>query len=177
MSKSIKLFYLSVSVMLPALSSPSAYASEFEVENFKSGLVCPFHPNMEGGWVCFETETVHMTGRSECNYGGEYIPCSWYGFEFEYKNAPKDTQLQCQTVHDTPGNFGNPRGTLSESTRTFEYNIDIKAGDGRFYNPQYSGIYPQSMTGKVTRMDTRCRYNGREVLSYRMELIYPNALK
>lgn len=177
MWKSIKLFSLGLTVSISPLVTCAAFADDFEILNFRSGLTCPFHPEMDGGWVCFETETIEITGRSDCNYGGDLIPCTWYGFEFSYKNAPEGARLECRSVQNRAGSFGNPTGELSGNTRTFEYTIDIEAGDGRFYNPQYSGIYPQSMTGKVTQKETSCSYRGKDVLTSRMELIYPDAYK
>ena len=175
----MKPFYacLGLSILTLTSCSQTASAEDFEITDFRSGLVCHSHPEYDGGWICHVTEDIYMTGTGQCVYDGRNIPCTWYGFEFSYKNAPDGMRLSCQSKWSQPGNFGNPDGEIETAVKIQSYQLELTQGNGRFYNPQYSGLSADSMTGEVIVDETSCSYQDNEVFSLKFKLIYPNAEK
>lgn len=65
------------------------------VTGFRSGRVC-----VEGGQpssVCQPSVDIQVTGEESCAQAGGEQPCTWYGFELDYRNADPVEPLICQT--------------------------------------------------------------------------------
>ena len=108
-----------------------------EIQNFKSGLVCEYRPNSVNRlrpppWICFETETVYVTGQAECIYAGEPVQCTWYGFEFDYTNAKDDDEVSCIALSDAPVTIGDPKQIEKRDTQTFEFSVNSPPPERRW---------------------------------------------
>ena len=178
---------LLLNLALIASSCTIAESSQaVEVSNFKSGLVCPQkapnNDNKSNGQICFETETVNITGQGTCVYNGNRERCTWYGYEFDYKNASSDQIIKCQVTSSEIGTYGNPQEIVKEETNTLEYELLLESKEGHFYNPQYSG-FTYSTDGNsvstdgnsVKTQETICFADEREVFRFIFKLIYPRA--
>lgn len=72
------------------------------VSGFRSGDVCT-----EGGEpasVCQTAVDIRVTGEDECLQAEGVRPCTWFGFEFDYRNANPGEPLYCQST-GTAGDF------------------------------------------------------------------------
>ena len=112
------------------------YSHAIEIDNFKSGLVCG-DPNVSA-WVCHEAEKIYITGQGKCTYNGESKPCTWHGFEFDYKNHKKGDVINCiyKTTH--AASIGNPKEIIGKDLTEKEFELTVPYGSGYFFNPQYS---------------------------------------
>jgi len=168
-----------LSLMLPL--SGCMFTSDgnaIEVQNFRAGLICP-HPldSPEGqsrnSQVCFETDTVYITGQGTCTYDGEDKQCTWYGYEFDYANASTDDEISCIVTSSQHGVFGNPQRIEKDDTTTFEYSISLSSGEGHHYNPQYSVFSYSTDDEPVDNHETVCSIDGQELFRFRFRLIFP----
>lgn len=156
----------------------NAASEAVEIHNFKSGLVCPVQPNRNnehrsGGWICFETETVNITGQGRCVFDGEEMPCTWYGYEFDYNSAAVDDEIACVSTSSESGDIGNPEQIEKSDATTYQYSIKLEPGTGRYYNPQYS-VFTR-LGEPVVRDETICSVAGQELFRFQFQLIFPNA--
>jgi hypothetical protein len=70
-------------------------AGSLRVADFRSGSVCT-----EGGKptsVCQGVVDIRVTGNDQCAQPGGPRACTWYGFEFDYRNAIPGEPLFCQS--------------------------------------------------------------------------------
>ncbi len=161
------------SLILIGACSAAEAPGAVEIENFKSGLVCPYHPEKDGGWICVETETVYITGQGTCVFGEVKKRCNWYGFEFDYSNITEDIEVSCISKHSKIGTFGNPDRITSDDVKVSDYKITLKPNDNHFFNPQFSTFNFSSDTKNVTHTETNCSVEGEEVFSFKFDLVYP----
>jgi hypothetical protein len=144
-----------------------------EIENFKSGLVCPDRTGDVGkGWICFETEDVAVTGQGRCTYNGEEAPCTWYGFQFDYRNAGSGERISCVTTSSEPIYYGDPDNADEAAVTTKEWAFELEPGSGRYYNPQYSLSAPQRDQTLVSD-ETVCSANDGIIFRYKIRTTYP----
>ena len=169
-----------LSLLALVLGSLAHESSAIEVQNFRAGLVCEARLDIEGsdvglpvGWICFETEAIYMTGQGRCVYDRQEKHCSWYGFEFDYKGATEGDEIQCRSTSTLPTDIGNPSAEKAEDTTTYEYSLVLPAGDGHFYNPQYSVFSPGGVELADTD-ETVCSFEGKELFRFRFTIIYPS---
>lgn len=153
-----------------------ASTQEFEISNFRFGKVCPYATDVDGanvrdGWVCFETDTIRITGQGRCTYAGRELPCTWYGFEFDYSGVPEGAKVSCVAKSDTPSNYGDPEAVRSEGVSEQRYEFDLPAGAGRFFNPQYSVF--EATAGATIAENTVCSIDDHEVFRFNSRLVFP----
>lgn len=155
------------------LSGGPSYA--VDIKNFKSGLVCPSRESgkIGEGRICFETETVQITGQGKCIFNGQELPCTWFGFEFDYAAAEVGEQISCRSKSSFPINFGNPDGIVAEDTNAFEYVLDLEGSKGRFFNPQYAVFSATSPGGREKEEETICSSGSEELFRFKFRFIYP----
>ena len=148
------------------------------IENFKSGLLCP---NPSSGEVdpkhhrhtCFETEYIVITGQGQCPLGQDELPCTWYGFEFDYKNAQPDQNLYCTVKTEYTETFGKQKKIANKPEKAHEYVLKLNASDTHLFYPQYTLFNPSSETTISEIQSTTCSDGSREVINYTQTLIYP----
>ena len=146
-----------------------------EIRNFKAGLVCPDRESgrIGDGRVCFETETVHVTGQGRCTYDGEDLPCTWHGYEFEYSGAEPGQKISCIVKNSVAVNYGNPDGVAATDAQTYDYELDLEKTEGRFFNPQYVLFTTVSPDAPQEIEETVCSSRGEELFRFRFLFLYP----
>ena len=160
---------LILAILLLSLGIGSA--NSIEISNFKSGLFCTDLETF--GWVCHETEQIYVTGQSKCIYDNGSIPCTWHGFEFDYKNHKEGDIISCKLESSRIFSLGNPEGVLSNDTTSDEYELEIPYGSGHFYNPQYVGLSVVTTSEDIEKQDTVCYSNDKEIFRYTKQFVYP----
>ena len=156
---------------------------ELIIENFKSGLVCP-EPSLQADnskkhspKICFENDTIFITGQSKCVFNDEHHPCTWHGFEFDYNNAKPDQKLDCITRSDAPGTFGNPNEVEIDNTKIHKYELMLDHTKSHFFNPTYSTFGYRPVNKNIVKFKTECFADSKRVFKYSKELIYPEKEK
>lgn len=126
--------------------------------------------------VCFETQTIQITGEGTCVYAEENKPCTWYGYSFDYQlpEGKSKVTLQCSSWMSHPGNFGNPTAELERDADKGLYELELVGSEDTFFNPQYS-VLPASLRepGRVIRYKQTCSYVGTKLFEILFELHYP----
>ncbi|HEX7802956.1 MAG TPA: hypothetical protein VF471_09390 [Pseudoxanthomonas sp.] len=141
-----------------------------EISSFRSGLVCD--PG-ERGWICIDTEDIHLTGQGRCVFNKEEFPCTWYGFSFDYQNSKPGTSLVCTYKSSMPASMGNPKEVLAEDTDEGTYSLPLDGASGTFYNPQYTVLRTAEAGQAVVVTSSRCTVDGKEVARFRFNIIAP----
>jgi hypothetical protein len=160
-----------------AISLPSRAA--VEVANFRSGLACTETSLTKAGsgWICQPTEDVLITDQGVCVFNGAEEPCTWIGFEFDYKGAKKGNKLQCVSETSAPVDAGNPGQLIAKGTDTQPYELELTSESGHFFNPQYF-VFGVRSRGRETLINTgRCMSDGQVVFEYRFNIRFPVMLE
>lgn len=148
-----------------------------EITNFRSGLAClnsSFGSKDFGKRsICVDTEIIPITGQSVCVFNGEDRPCTWYGFEFEYKNANGVQKIICSNTSDRPGDVGGPDGISAKDVSAIEYTLELKGDSGRVFNPQYSVYRPGTQNSEEVIDKTVCRVGERKLFEFKFRIMYP----
>lgn len=150
-------------------------ASAVEITNFRSGLACT-NSAINGdttGWICQPTEDIPITDQGRCVYADKEILCTWFGFEFDYRSRAGETKLLCKSETSIPTDSGNPKEVLEQDATSHQYQLDLKGGSGRFYNPQYFGFQVRPANDSLIVVNGSCQYDGAEVFQYRFNLRFP----
>ena len=167
-------------VLALLLAIPTAPTFALEVQNFKFGLVCELEIELEPGevglpveWVCFETETVYITGQGRCVYDRQDKHCTWYGYEFDYTGAVQGDEIFCRSTSSLPGNLGTPKGVDEEGVTNHEWSYALPPGDGHHYNPQYTVFGLQDEIETLDSNETVCTHNGQELYRFQYSKVFP----
>ena len=153
------------------ISSISFSVSAFEISNFKSGLACSDENTI--GWICFETDNILVTGQGTCVYGKEKIPCTWYGYEFEYTGNSAEVILNCEVKFPKPTTLGNPEGITHEDTDRVEFELEFPDTEGRFFNPLYIGLNDSVIGSEDQEISTTCLFQNEVIFEFTTKIIYP----
>ena len=153
------------------MSLISFQASAIEITNFTSGLACTDGHSL--GWICHETEEVHLTGQGTCTWDGEDYPCTWYGFEFEYSGNDDNLEISCQFTTSQSATSGNPKGVIEDSSETGSFSFKLEGEKGRFYNPQYSLLATKPEYRAVQTIETTCEADETHLFEFRFNVHYP----
>lgn len=154
-----------VSVLALLTATP---ATATQVADVKAGLVCDPGKN---GWICIQTEDIHLTGQGRCVFNKQEMPCTWYGFSFQYWDNKPGTQLVCNYKTALPWTMGNPTQVIEEQTTEGTYSLPLEGTHGRFYNPQYRIYGLRDRGTPIDVISTRCSIDGREVVNFRFNII------
>ncbi len=141
------------------------------ISNLKAGVVCGMGSLRR---VCFQTQTVYITGEGSCVYNKEMRPCTWYGYSFDYQVSKEKVLLQCSVTTSTVSNFGNPGGEQAKNTFSGQYEVELTAKDHSYFHPQYMVLPPyDAETPKVDHMKQQCSYQGQKVFEVVFDLLFP----
>jgi len=141
------------------------------VSRLASGLVCG-QPSKRH--VCFQTDTISITGESTCVYDGQPAPCTWYGYSFDYQLPVEQVTLQCVWSSSARGDVGNPSGEVGRGVDQGRYELSLSGTTGHFFNPQYSLLPAESAEpGKAIRIKNSCSYRGEQLFEVVFNLRYP----
>lgn len=156
-----------------------AHVAAIEVQNVRSGLVCPdpdntkFESQFESR-ICFETEKILITGQGDCIYDGEPQHCTWYGYEFDYTNATSEDLVSCVITSSEGQNIGNPHEVTVPDARHYEYSYSLNPGNGHYFHPEYAVFSYSDDLGFSIEEELACSANGTELFRIKREFVYPS---
>jgi hypothetical protein len=142
-----------------------------EISNFKSGLACTDGKTF--GWICHLSKEIYVTGQSQCEWSGENKPCTWYGFEFSYKNYKLGTDINCEYKSSEPTTEGNFDGVRSEDAKSGKYSFQLEKEEGHFFNPQFTLLAVRDNDKSVIINNTICKYEDEVIFSYDINTHFP----
>ncbi|MEL6827865.1 MAG: hypothetical protein AAFN91_16580 [Pseudomonadota bacterium] len=168
---------LLLGLIVPASCSAESQGSGLHIHNFKFGLACgetvdadlivrPTH-------ICHESENILITGQGQCLASGEWVPCTWYGFEFEYESSEPDPIVKCVARYNESTSFVDPDKVVDDDVSTTEYSIELPGTQGRFFNPQYSIFAYRSAAEPPIISTTICSHDGRVMFEFSGSRHYP----
>ncbi len=149
----------------------SSHAMGLDISNFKSGLACTDSKTF--GWICHETEEIHITGQGRCTWNGEEKACTWHGFQFDYSGNTKDTIIECEYESSAMLNEGNPDEVIADNVDKGSYSFSVDGEEGHFFNPQYFIFAVQPINSSRLYSETTCSVSGKHVFSYKLTAIFP----
>ena len=156
-------------MLLAILVSSNTFSAE--ITNFTSGPSCTDAKNF--GWICHHSKEVIVTGQGTCEWNGESKPCTWHGFEFDYKNNEKNTKVECTYKTSHPMSEGNFDGVRNKESDSGEFSFLLNDESGHFYNPQFYILSIQEKEKSIVRTETNCSINGAPAFSYEINAHFP----
>ena len=180
----MKIRVLLLASVLAACTTTNVPENPVEIRGFTFGMVCPADVGPDipgetkgigGGTICEETDRILIKGGQGCIFNGEPINCTWYGYEFEYKNLPEGG-LNCIWSSSQPMVEGNPEGIRSDMKKKQAFNLEVPAGSGRFYNPLYSEFAPNLEADVVIKTQTICFSGKQKIFEIDHEIIHPMSI-
>lgn len=167
---------LAISLLLIFVSLPAA---ALEVTNVKFGLVCSFAEPQQGveGWVCHQTDDIFLTDQSRCVYDRTTMPCTWFGFEFDYTAQQERVKLQCLTETSHPKSSGNPSGVLAGDVTSSSFSLELERQKGHFFNPMYYifAVRPRDETKVIEKIT--CKAGDTVIFQKKFNLHFPETPK
>lgn len=140
------------------------------VTNVRVGVVCG---KGESRRVCFETKDIQITNESTCVYNGSTVPCTWYGYSFDYKSSLPDMVLQCEYFTSEPFDEGNPREIIARNTTHGNFEMKLPGVSGHFFNPQYTAVADSTILGRIDEDKQICSYKGTKLFEVNYRLHFP----
>lgn len=170
-------YALLLSMAVPAVTLTVAPCHALEIQNFRAGLLCDLDAKFATGdvpinWICFETETVYVTGQGQCTFDSQEKKCTWYGYEFDYSNASEEDEITCVSTSSVPVTIGTPKGVEKKNATVHEVSYTLPPGNGHHFNPQYS-VSAASRNQESHETETVCSVGGRDLFRFRFTTIYP----
>ena len=146
-------------------------SSALEIERFESGLACT--DGYSFGWICHDTEEIHVTGQGRCVWDGETLPCTWYGFEFDYSGNHDDITIECNFSASEAGSSGNPAGVIEDESDSGSYSFKLEGEQGTFFNPQYMLLSTRPAEKALLRTDTTCKAGDTVLFEFGFNIHFP----
>jgi len=151
----------------------SLSTNAIEVSNFSFGQACTDGKTF--GWICHETTDVYVNGQGRCLWNEESKPCTWYGFQFDYKGYKIGDVIRCTYKTSEIGSAGNPREVVTNNSDSGEYSLTLDSESGHFYNPQYVIFSTMPKEKQIIQSESVCKFGGEELFRYKFNTHYPLA--
>lgn len=125
------------------------------ISDFRSGRVCLEQGNPAS--VCEQAVDIQIDGQHRCLDEGGEAPCSWYGFELDYRNADPSQPLVCHSSSGEEDFLGNivsglikaapaePGTELGDMLGQFQKEL----GSGASLQDIFSGVQITTAEGEV----------------------------
>lgn len=141
------------------------------IRNLASGLLRRADTDRR---VCFQAEDVLITGEGRCTYDRRSVPCTWYGYSFEYELPKREATLECSWSSTDQANVGTPDAEGHTDVSQGHYELKLEGQHGFFFNPQYS-VFPSQRkhVGKVVQIRNSCSLEDRVGFEVVFKLRYP----
>ncbi len=158
-------------LLLAIACAPSpAPLGKVVIRNLQSGTVCgpPSAPR-----ICQITSTIDVTGQGSCVFNRTTIPCTWFGYSFDYDLPSSTATLQCEWQSDVGRRMGNPDQALAENASHGQYELTLRNDTHHYINPQYRGLSAADSGGSVESLRQSCGYAGEQLFEVAFEFRYP----
>jgi hypothetical protein len=152
-------FVLAVAAAGCATAPPESFA----ISNLQYGTMCG-SPDLH---VCTQTTDIAIDGKGHCVFDHNEIPCTWYGFSFDYVPKTDGVTIDCDVLTDYKATLGNPQGIVEKDSEAHRFEVPLSGG--RFVNPQYMGYRPFD---GVRHLTETCSYRGRKLFEFTFNLHY-----
>lgn len=144
------------------------------IQNFRSGPVCDEGSGDVGrppsSRICEGTD-IPIRGLETCVFNEARMPCTWWGFEFEYQNARPGVPLTCVWTRSRPGTEGNWEGVRSRGIATDSIHIDLGGTAGHTFFPAFD-VYTDDIAWPVVDVEFTCSYGGHRAFSATHRLLF-----
>jgi hypothetical protein len=144
------------------------------ISNFRSGPVCGEGSGEAGrppsSRICQDTD-IPIRGRDTCVFNEVRMPCTWWGFEFDYEDAQPDVPLACTWRRSRPGTEGNWEGLRSQGIETETIRIDLGDTAGHTFFPAFD-IHTDDIAWPVIDVEFTCSYGGHRAFSATHRLLF-----
>jgi hypothetical protein len=152
-----------------ALSLCAFPAFSAEISNFISGALCSDAAGARS--VCKRTEDIYVRGEDICNWSGKLSPCTWFGFEFDYKDTDPRVPLECTYVRSRASDEGNFKGARQRNATTGTLTYRLEDTAGHFFNPMYQ-LFSLEAEQEHVVLSTRiaCSLSGAQVFDVTFNL-------
>ncbi|MSP94170.1 MAG: hypothetical protein EXR00_02775 [Alphaproteobacteria bacterium] len=141
------------------------------ISNFKVGLVCGLNSDRR---ICFETHDIQLTNEGRCVYNRQLVPCTWYGYSFDYQLPTDIVKLQFESSSSVPRDVGNPTAEIEKNALVARYEMELRNDTNHFFNPQYTSVSRASLAGTVDQNTQSCSYLGEKLFEFTLQLHYPD---
>jgi hypothetical protein len=167
-----RLLAVTLTILLTASPLPAAFGQSGTVviSNFKFGLVCGTDQSRR---ICFETKDIPLTNEGLCVYNRQQVPCTWFGYSFDYRLPSREVTLQCEWTSSVPVSEGNPQGMREKDASGGRYEIMLRNDEQHFFNPQYMALPTAFVPRQVQRYTNSCSHMGRKLFEVAYQLRTP----
>ena len=166
----MKIVLLFVFVALISACSNQPQPSDdhfFEVIGFEAGKM----RESDGRWEIYQQgRDMRYEVNGACEYDGAAYPCMWYGWVINYRSSHDKLVLQCTANTLEKVDWGNAEETAAEQAMEFEFTLTFDGQQTEKRTPNY--IIASSSDVTPDRTNFSCHYEGREVLSYTLTVMY-----
>ena len=156
----VKLVTLALAAAILA-GCASQRSGQFEIANLKYGTIC----GTAYQDVCTQTADIAIDGKGLCIYDHQDVPCTWYGFSFDYDSRFDGIVIDCDATTDYKIDVGNPQGIIQKDATDQRYQAQLH--DGRYVNPQYALYVPFD---GVRHLTESCSYQGQQLFRFTLNL-------
>lgn len=173
--------WLVVGVLMAAGIGGSGVASAqvpdtLEVTGFRSGPVCGAGAGEVGrapsDSIC-PSRSVLMRGKDTCVYDGAEVPCTWWGFEFDYRHAVPNLPMVCIWERSVPSDEGNYAGVRSRNISVDTIAIHFPADSGHLFHPGFDTV-PRDLNVRwaEVRLTIGCSYRTQRLFTANYRMIF-----
>lgn len=147
-----------------------------EISGFRSGRVCHAGAGEVGrapsDSIC-ASRSVLTRGKDTYIYDGNEIPCTWWGFEFDYRNAVPSVPMTCLWERSVPSDEGNYQGVRSRNISVDTITISFPADSGHLFHPGFDGV-PRDLNVRFAevRLTIACAYRERPLFTAAYRLVF-----
>jgi len=114
-----------------------------------------------------------ISGEGTCVWAGEKKPCTWFGFQFDYKIAQDETAVECEWETSRTTTSGDIEEVLETNTTSGSYTIELEASKGHYIHYQYH-LYKRLPAGQnLVTTTTDCSVGGTRAFNMTHHFIFP----
>ena len=146
--------------LLLAGVSQWANAGDLEISNVRLGLI-KFDKSGHA-FIYKDGSEFPYRGSDVCVREGFKFPCQKYAIEFNFRALREEEILQCTTTSSFPVSHVSGRETREVDASSFNWNMRLPKGAGRYKNTQFASID----NGRPLMLVSNCSSKGHKVLAW-----------
>jgi len=170
------LIAVSVEMAAPGAEANAQARDTLQVSGLRSGPVCNAGAGEVGrapsDSIC-PSRSVLMRGKDTCVYDSKEVPCTWWGFAFDYRNAVPSVPMVCIWERSVPSNEGNYQGVRSRNISIDTITIAFPADSGYLFHPGFD-VVPRDLTVSwaAVQLTIACTYRERPLFTANYRMIF-----